>query len=148
VASVCPKCRGVVDIDDSYCRHCGRSLRPTWSRLTRHGDEPASRRIVRRSRRRSERFRFVDADGSERVYDRLEDVPEDLRRRLGGLHTEAERLLAGGLDDVVFDEDIDDLGDFSYEVTVEDAGSGALELLENIRDCFGDLVDDSLADDA
>ncbi len=104
--------------------------------------------MVRRSRRRSERFRFVDADGSERVYDRLEDVPEDLRRRLGGLHAEAERLLAGGLDDVVFDEDIDDLGDFSYEVTVEDAGSDALELLENIRDCFGDLVDDSLADDA
>ncbi len=147
MASVCPKCNGVVDVDDAYCRHCGRSLRPTWSRIARQSDEPTPHRIIRRSRKRSERFRFVDADGSERVYDRLEDVPEDLRRRIGGLHSEAERLLAGGLDDVVFDEDIDDLGEFSYEVTVEDAGSGALELLENIRDCFGDLVDDSLADD-
>jgi hypothetical protein len=126
-------------------RPIARSLRPTWSRLAGQTDHPKSRKLIRRSRTRSERFRFVDADGTERIYDRFEDVPPEMRRRMGGLQSEAERMLEDAFDDVVFDDD--HATEFTYEVTVEDGGAGALELLEDIRNCFGDLVDDALADD-
>lgn len=122
-----------MDGGDAYCRHCGRSLGPAGRSGPAHG-------ILHRTRRRRERFRFRDADGTERTYDRFEDVPGELRRRLG------VRLPARPLDDVTYDDDR--ANEFSYEVTVEDAGAGALELLESIRECFGDLVDDSIADDA